>query len=68
MLEGVTHYQFTDSDTEDRRRKCVPEAELGDAHQRISAAVLAFLDAALGEGGVGEAGLRLVPGASVEVR
>ena len=68
VLEGVTHYQFTDSDTEDRRRKCVPEAELADAHQRITGLVLAFLDAALGEGGVGEAALRLVPGASVEVR
>lgn len=68
VLEGVTHYQFTDSDTEDRQRKCVPEADLADAHQRISSVVLAFLDAALGEGGVGEAGLRLVPGASVEVR
>ncbi|MDP1830189.1 MAG: alpha/beta hydrolase [Archangium sp.] len=68
VLEGVTHYQFTDADTEDRQRECVPRAELTDAHARISQAMLAFLDAALSDGTVGEPALRLVPGATVEVR
>ncbi len=68
VLEGVTHYQFTDSDAEDRDRKCAPVAELNDAHERIEQALITFLDSALSDGTVGEAGLRLVPRAAVEVR
>ncbi len=68
VLEGVTHYQFTDAETEDRERGCVPAVELNDAHDRIAQALIGFLDAAMGDGGVGEAALRLVPRATVEVR
>ncbi len=68
VLEGVTHYQFTDADTEDRKRGCAPAVELNDAHERIEQAVVTFLDAAMSDGSVGEAGLRLIPRATVEVR
>ncbi len=68
VLTGVTHYQFTDADTEDRQRKCVPEAELGEAHARIAHALIGFLDAALADGTVGQPALEAVPGATVEVR
>ena len=68
VLEGVTHYQFTDADTEDRERDCTPSVELNDAHERIEQALLSFLDAAMSDGTVGEAGLRLIPRATVEVR
>lgn len=68
VLEGVSHFQFTRDDAEDVRRGCPPAAALGDAHARIVQAMTAFLDDALRGGGVGEAGLRAVPGATVEVR
>lgn len=68
VLEGVTHYQFTDADTEDRKRGCPPVAELNDAHERIAQALITFLDSAMSDGTVGEAGLRLIPRATVEVR
>ena len=68
VLEGVTHYQFTDADTEDRQRDCTPAVELNDAHERIEQALITFLDAAMRDGTVGEAGLRLIPRATVEVR
>ncbi|MDP2273167.1 MAG: alpha/beta hydrolase [Archangium sp.] len=68
VLEGVTHYQFTDADTEDRERDCPPSVELNDAHERMEQALISFLDAAMSDGTVGEARLRLIPRATVEVR
>jgi pimeloyl-ACP methyl ester carboxylesterase len=68
VLEGVTHYQFTDSDREDRQRGCAPTATLEDAHARIAQALLAFLPGALGGKGVDVAALEAVPGAEVSAR
>jgi predicted dienelactone hydrolase len=68
ILEGVTHYQFTDSDREDRQRNCSPRVELADAHQRIAGALTAFLNAALRDERVGAADLRAIPQSTVEVR
>lgn len=68
VLAGVTHYQFTDSDEEDQRKKCFPEQDLAASHEQIRRALLGFLEAALGEGGVGEAALREIAGVTVEVR
>ncbi len=67
-LSGVTHHQFTGTDQPDRDRRCAPEASLDDAHARIAQATRAFLDAATSGSTVGEAALRLVPGAEVQVR
>lgn len=68
VLAGVTHYQFTDAQTEDEKSGCTPEATLDDAHARISGALVGFLDAALSTQGLGADALRAVPGATVEVR
>jgi len=68
VLAGVTHYQFTNADTEDRQRKCVPTADLDDAHARMMQAVLGFYASALRDGTVGQAALERVPGLTVEVR
>ncbi len=69
VLDGVTHYQFTDSDREDVAKGCASGVDLQTAHQRIAAASRAFLDAALGPSpSVGAARLREVPGAEVTVR
>jgi dienelactone hydrolase len=68
VLAGVTHYQFTDADTEDRTRNCVPAAELGDAHARIMKAVVGFLGGALTHGTIDQTALLDVPSATVEVR
>lgn len=69
VLEGVTHFQFSDSDAEDLKRSCIPGTSLDDAHARIIAAMTGFLGAALTSSpGVGEALLRSIPSAIVEVR
>jgi dienelactone hydrolase len=68
VLPGVTHFQFTNSDDEDVKRKCVPQASLGDAHELMRGALLGFLAAALADGTVGEPALRAIPGATVEVK
>jgi dienelactone hydrolase len=68
VLEGVTHYQFTDSEAEDLKASCVPGRELADAHEQIATALLAFLGAAMSDGTLGEAALRAIPGAAVEVK
>ena len=68
VLSGVTLYQFTNAQTEDVQRKCVPEASLDDAHARIMQAVLGFLEAALRDGSVGQPALEAVPGVTVEAR
>lgn len=68
VLDGVTHYQFTDSDREDRAQGCVGTTSLEDAHTRIAAALTGFFDAALSGGGVGGGALAQVPGAEVSVR
>ncbi len=68
VLPGVTHYQFTNSDAEDVKRKCPPGRSLDEAHADMKAALLGFLAAALADGTVGEAALRAIPDATVEVR
>lgn len=69
VLEGMTHYQFTNSDDEDVAKKCVSGIGLDDAHARTIRAMTAFLPAAFGSPPqTGEAGLRSIPGAQVEVR
>jgi predicted dienelactone hydrolase len=69
VLEGVTHFQFTDSDADDVRRNCAPVTALADAHTRIVDASAAFLGAALSPTpGTGVEALRRVPGAAVEAR
>jgi pimeloyl-ACP methyl ester carboxylesterase len=68
VLEGVTHYQFTDSQAEDEKAKCAPAISLESAHARIAQALVGFLDAANRDGTVGEAALRSIDGARVEVR
>lgn len=59
VLDGVTHYQFTDAQTEDDSRGCTPGVSIDVAHQRIAAALAAFL--------AGDA-LDAVPGSTLEVR
>ncbi|MDX2012446.1 MAG: alpha/beta hydrolase [Myxococcaceae bacterium] len=69
VLEGVTHFQFTDSDADDVRRNCAPVAALADAHARIVETSAVFLGAALSPTpGTGADALRRVPGAIVEAR
>lgn len=69
VLAGVTHFQFSDSDAEDVKRSCLPTTSLDDAHARIMSAMTGFLDAALAAPpAVGEAKLRTIPSAIVEVR
>jgi dienelactone hydrolase len=68
VLAGVTHYQFTDAETEDRQRGCPPTATLDEAHAAVADSLAAFLDGALADGGLGEAGLRAVSGTTLEVR
>ena len=69
VLEGVTHFQFSDSDAQDVTRGCSPVTSLDDAHARIVSAMTGFLGAALATPpGVGEAQLRAIPSAIVEVR
>jgi pimeloyl-ACP methyl ester carboxylesterase len=68
VLEGVTHYQFTDSQTEDEQRKCLPTVDLGEAHARIASALISFLDSALRDGRVGTSELEKISGATVEAR
>ena len=36
MVEGMTHYQFTDSQKEDESRQCTPGISLDEAHQRVT--------------------------------
>lgn len=69
VLEGVTHFQFSDSDAEDLKRSCIPVTSLDDAHARIMSAMTGFLGAALTSApAVGEGQLRAIPSAVVEVR
>ena len=67
VLDGVTHYQFTDSDAEDVKRKC-SGGSLDDAHAHIHEALRAFLDTAFVRPAVGEAALKAVAGAEVTTR
>lgn len=68
VLEGVTHYQFTDSQAEDDAKGCTPGVSLEDAHTRIAASLVGFFDAALTSGTVGQTSLEAVPSSTVEVR
>jgi dienelactone hydrolase len=68
VLSGVTHFQFTDSDAEDVRRKCPAGVSLEDAHARVSGSLRAFLDAVNAGEGVGADALKAVPGAEVTTR
>ncbi len=45
QLEGVTHYQFTDSDAADVSSGCTPGVALDTAHARIADALFSFLEA-----------------------
>jgi predicted dienelactone hydrolase len=68
VLPGVTHYQFTNVDTEDQA-KCTPATPLVEAHAAIESALATFLGQALTHAALDEAGLRAgVPSAMVEVR
>lgn len=67
-LEGVTHFQFTDSEAEDLRRGCPPATPLPVAHERIAEALELFLRAALETGGTGADRLRGIPGLEVTER
>jgi pimeloyl-ACP methyl ester carboxylesterase len=69
VLEGVTHFQFTDSDADDVRRNCPPVTPLADAQARIVEATSVFLEAALSERReTGVDALRRITGATVEAR
>jgi len=68
VLAGVTHYQFTDAETEDRQRGCLPGVSLEAAHAAIADSLAGFLDGALADGGIDQAALRAVAGAELEVR
>lgn len=68
VLEGVTHYQFTVSDQQDRDRGCPPSLPLETAHERITGVLSRFLRAALDGRGTGGEDLRQVPGAEVTFR
>lgn len=68
VLDGVTHYQFTDSQKEDDDRGCAPTTTIDDAHARMEAALVGFLSSALADAAVGETSLRAVVGATVETK
>lgn len=68
VLAGLTHYQFTDSDAEDVQRGCASGVSLEDAHARVAASLVGFLDAVNAGAGVGEAALKAVPGVEVTTR
>lgn len=68
VLDGVTHYQFTDSQREDVERGCLPELPLEEAHARVGQALVTFLSASLRGEGVDAEGLDALPGAEVTVR
>lgn len=53
MVEGMTHYQFTDAQTEDDQRGCTPGITIDAAHEAVSAASLEFLATLNTDGGVG---------------
>ncbi|MEW6435324.1 MAG: alpha/beta hydrolase [Myxococcota bacterium] len=68
VLAGVTHYQFTDSEAEDATRGCAAGVSLDEAHARVAASLVGFLDAVNAGQGVGETALKAVPGAKVTTR
>jgi pimeloyl-ACP methyl ester carboxylesterase len=69
VLEGVTHFQFTDTDADDVRRGCPPVTPLPDAQARIVEATAVFLEAALSERReTGADALRRIAGTAVEAR
>ncbi|PTL77127.1 alpha/beta fold hydrolase [Vitiosangium sp. GDMCC 1.1324] len=68
VLEGVTHYQFTASDSKDVEGGCTPGLPLDTAHERIAEVLSRFLHAALSGQGTGADDIRLVPGTEVTVR
>lgn len=67
VLDGVTHYQFTDSQAEDDKN-CTPGANLEGAHSEIELALQVFLSSALDDGTINEPVLKNIPNATVEVR
>jgi dienelactone hydrolase len=46
VLEGATHYQFTDSDTIDQTRGCASTVSLEEAHARAGEVLRLFLEGA----------------------
>lgn len=67
VLEGVTHYQFTDSQKEDEA-KCMPAATIEDAHAEMELALQLFLSTALDDGTVDKQLLEVVPHSTVETK
>jgi predicted dienelactone hydrolase len=67
-LDGVTHYQFTDSDAEDAQRQCTGAVSLADAHVRILQATAGFFREALAGQKLPVDALRSIPGATVEFK
>ncbi len=68
VLEGVTHYQFTNDDQPDRDKECLPGLGLDEAHLRIATALERFLQNALDRLPLEAAGLEQIPGAEVSFR
>ncbi|MGV3625411.1 MAG: alpha/beta hydrolase [Archangium sp.] len=68
VLDGVTHYQFTDAQTEDEQRGCAPTSSLEDAHVKMEQALFGFFSSAFSDGSVGEPSLRLISGTTVETK
>lgn len=66
VLQGVTHFQFTADDAEDREAGCGTAVQIEQAHARIQEALGVFLDAALERGETGASSLEAIDG--VEVR
>ncbi len=67
VLDGVTHYQFTDSQKEDEA-KCMPSATIEDAHSEMEIALQLFLSTALDDGTVDKQLLEVVPNSTVETK
>lgn len=68
VLEGTTHYQFTNSDQEDRDRKCVSDVELDTAHGRIESALNSFFTTVWNDEPLQASTFDSLSGASVELR
>lgn len=54
IVAGATHFQFTDSQSEDERRGCAPQLSLEAAHTAFAELTARFLDGVWTDGGVDE--------------
>lgn len=68
VLSGLTHYQFTGDQAPDEKRNCLPDGSLDDAHARVGAALVSFLNSALNSQSIDQAALSSIIGAEVQVR